>query len=146
MWRDAPVLCINQQLGSQLLTLFPETLQNIITRFFHLINSVSLVKSEDYCSHCLHQSFTLFLWTWPSWQLCNWCGEREYCFARGHYLDCRGNTSNSNCNVCHTNVLMLQARRGYRHCSHALLSLNNFTQHWLLYLQIVNEWDWNTAN
>jgi hypothetical protein len=54
------MLCINQQLGSQLQTLFPETLQNIITRFFHLINSVNLVKSEDYCSHCSHQSLHFF--------------------------------------------------------------------------------------
>jgi len=48
------MLCTNQHLGNQLLILFPETLQNIITRFFHLMNSVSLVKSGDFLSHYSH--------------------------------------------------------------------------------------------
>ena len=54
------MLCINQCHGNQLPVLFPETLQNIITRFFHLISSGSLVQCNDFHSHCLQQSLHFF--------------------------------------------------------------------------------------
>lgn len=103
-------------------------------------------KSDNFRSHYSHQSYHIFCGPdHPGSYVVVW-GERVLLCKRALLRLSMVNTSNSNCSVCHTDVLMLQARRGYRHCSHTYFSLKNFTQHWLLYLWIVNEWDWKTVN